>query len=44
MGKKISISQLSAAGMGGMGEYADLAAEEMEYAGKKTGANVREDI
>ena len=42
MGKKISISQLSAAVMEELEEYADLAAEDMKSAVKKTAATVRE--
>ena len=43
MGKKISISQLSAAVMGELEEYADLAAEDMKSAVKKAAATVRKD-
>ena len=44
MGRGISISQLSAAVMGGLEEYADLAAEDMKSAGKKTAATVPKGI
>lgn len=44
MGKKISISQLSAAVMEELEEYADLAAEDMKSAVKKATATVRKDI
>ena len=44
MGKKISISQLSAAVMEELEEYADLAAEDMKSAVKKAAATVRKDI
>lgn len=44
MGKKISISQLSAAVMEELEEYADLAAEDMKSAVKKAAATVREGI
>ena len=44
MGKKISISQLSAAVMEELEEYADLAAEDMKAAVKKAAATVRKDI
>ena len=44
MGKKISISQLSAAVMEDLEEYADLAAEDMKSAVKKAAATVRKDI
>ena len=39
MGKKISISQLSAAVMEELEEYADLAAEDMKSAVKESGGN-----
>ena len=39
MGKKISISQLSAAVMEELEEYADLAAEDIEIRGKESGGN-----
>ena len=41
MGKKISISQLSAAVMEELEEYADLATEDMKSAVKKAAATVR---
>ena len=44
MGKKISISQLSAAVMEELEEDADLAAEDMKSGVKKTGATGREGI
>ena len=44
MGKKISISQLSAAVMEKLEEYADLAAEDMKSAVKKAAATVQKDI
>ena len=44
MGKKISISQLSAAVMEELEEYADLAAEDMKSAVKKEAVNVRKGI
>lgn len=44
MGKKISISQLSAAVMEELEEYADLAAEDMKSAVKKAAVTVRKDI
>ena len=44
MGKKISISQLSAAVMEELEEYADLAAEDMKSAVKKAATTVRKDI
>ena len=44
MGRKISISQLSAAGMEELEGYADLAAEDMKSAVKKAGGTVRKDI
>ena len=44
MGKKISISQLSAAVMEELEEYADLAAEDMKSAVKKAAATVRKGI
>ena len=44
MGRKISISQLSAAVMEELEGYADLAAEDMKSAVKKAAATVRKDI
>ena len=44
MGKEISISQLSAAVMEELEEYADLAAEDMKSAVKKAATTVRKDI
>lgn len=44
MGRGISISQLSAAVMEELEEYADLAAENMKSAVKKAAATVRKDI
>ena len=44
MGRGIPISQLSAAVMGKLEEYADLAAEDMKSAVKKAAATVRKDI
>ena len=44
MGRGISISQLSAAVMEELEEYADLAAEDMKSAVKKAAATVRKDI
>ena len=44
MGRGIPISQLSAAVMEELEEYADLAAEDMKSAVKKAAATVRKDI
>ena len=44
MGRGIPIGQLSAAVMGKLEEYADLAAEDMKSAVKKAAATVRKDI
>ena len=44
MGRGIAISQLSAAVMAELEEYADLAAEDMKAAVKKAAATVRKDI
>ena len=44
MGRKISISQLSAAVMEQLNEYAELATEDMKDAVKKAGTAVREGI
>ena len=44
MGKEISISQLSAAVMEELEEYADLAAEDMKSAVKKAATTVGKDI
>ena len=44
MGRKISISQLSAAVMEELEGYADLAAEDMKSAVKKAATTVRKDI
>ena len=44
MGRKISISQLSAAVMEQLNEYAELATEDMKEAVKKAGTAVRKDI
>ena len=44
MGKEISISQLSAAVVEELEEYADLAAEDMKSAVKKAAITVRKDI
>ena len=44
MGRKIPISQLSAAVMEELEEYADLATEDMKSAVKKAAAPVRKDI
>ena len=44
MGRKISISQLSAAVMEQLNEYAELATEDMKDAVKKAGTAVRKDI
>lgn len=44
MGRKIPISQLSAAVMEELEEYADLATEDMKSAVKKAAATVRKDI
>ena len=44
MGKKISISQLSAAVMEAVREYADTATEEVKQAVTETGDTVRDEI
>ena len=44
MGRKIPVSQLSAAVMEQLTEYAELAMEEMKEAVKKVGTTVRKDI
>ena len=44
MGKKISISQLSAAVMEAVREYADTATEEVKQAVPETGDTVRDEI
>ena len=44
MGRKIPISQLSAAVMEQLTEYAELATEDMKEAVKKAGTTVRKDI
>ena len=44
MGRKIPISQLSAAVMDQLTEYAELATEDMKEAVKKVGTTVRKDI
>ena len=44
MGRKIPISQLSAAVMEQLNEYAELATEDMKEAVKKAGTTVRKDI
>ena len=44
MGRKIPISQLSAAVMEQLTEYAELATEDMKEAVKKVGTTVRKDI
>lgn len=44
MGKKIAVSQLSAAVMEAVREYADTAAEEVKQAVTETGNEVRDEI